>query len=258
MKRKKAIRIGAIVVGGLLLGAVVLGVLNALIADGEWTFGWSNYRYDDSAYSIGDGTIYASDLTSISVDWIDGTVQIVSCGDTWISVTESTDQTLSEKSRMRWCVSEDGGTLSIKYRASSHFFGSSENKKKDLILRIPERMLSQLTDLKVNTVSSSVQLSDVAFERISIVSTSGDVSVTSSALPHRLDVNTFKGDILLTLPEDAAFRLRYDGSNGHVPSIDFPVETVDGEYLCGTTAPAAELFLQTQKGSVTVCKRKVS
>ncbi len=261
MKWKKFAQIAGIVVIALLLCAVVIGVLDALIADGEWNFGWSDYRYNDSAYTIGDGTIYASDLTDISVDWIDGTVQIVVCGDTWVSFTESTDVLLTEDSRMRWCVSDDGHSLSIKYRSSSMFFGSSENKKKDLILRIPERMLSQLTDLTVHTVSSTVTISDVACEKISVATTSGSVSVSPSLLPRHLEVNASKGDILITLPKDAAFRLRYTSSGGHIPTVDFPVKKIDdGESICGNfdVETTAELVIQTQKGSVVIGKKKES
>lgn len=118
-KLKKMLPILAIVVGALILGAIVVGILNALLANGTWSFGWSDYRYDDSNYRIGDGTIAAPNVTEIEVDWIDGRIEILPCDDMFLSVTEFSANELTEDSRLRWRVSEDGKSLSIKYRKSS-------------------------------------------------------------------------------------------------------------------------------------------
>ena len=56
-KFKKPLTVIAIVMGALLLGAVVMGVLNALVADGAWHFGWESYRYEDSGYEIGGASV---------------------------------------------------------------------------------------------------------------------------------------------------------------------------------------------------------
>ena len=70
MKNKKIIKYVAFIVGGLILGAILLGVLNGLVGKGEWNLGWTNYRYDDSAYHTGEGTIPAPALEKIELDEI--------------------------------------------------------------------------------------------------------------------------------------------------------------------------------------------
>ena len=212
MSMKKATVIVVIVIGALVLGAVIVGVLNALVGGGEWTFGWSDYHYDDSQYTVGDGTIYATDLQQISVDWIDGTVHIVVCEDDYPSVTERAGEMLTDDSRMRWNVSEDGKNLSIKYRKSSSFFGISENKHKDLIVRVPVKMVSQLHALNVKAVSSEVTVEGIEAPTVS--------------------VETVSGNVTLLFDKDIGFTLTAETVSG-APTIDFAVEQKDGAYICG-------------------------
>ena len=127
MKNKKIIKYAAFIIGGLVLGAILLGVLNGLVGKGEWNLGWTNYRYDDSAYHKGQGTIPAPALEKIELDWIDGSVTVVICQDAYVSVSESAPAELTEKTQLHWFVSEDGKTLSIKYRGSSSFFGTNKD-----------------------------------------------------------------------------------------------------------------------------------
>jgi len=203
------------------------------LADGQWTFGWSDYHYDDSQYTMGDGTLYATDLTEISVDWIDGTVHIVVCQDDYPSVTERAGEALTDDSRMRWCVSEDGSSLSIKYRKSSSFFGISENKRKDLILRVPEKMLPQLMSLNIDVVSSKVTVEGVEVASMSVDSVSGDVT--------------------LLFAEDVGFTLTHETVSGE-KTVDFAVEEKDGAYICGDGR--CQIAIDSVSGSVEVKKMK--
>ena len=76
---KRVAVIAAITMGAFLLLAIVLGVLNALVGDGRWNFGWNDYRYDDEGYEVGEGTVPHTGITAIDLDWIDGGVEIVAC-----------------------------------------------------------------------------------------------------------------------------------------------------------------------------------
>ena len=89
IKTKKIIKYAAFVVGGLIVGAILLGVLNGLVGKGEWNLGWTNYRYDDTAYDVGEGSIAAPNVEKIDLDWIDGNVRVVLCQDAYISITEA-------------------------------------------------------------------------------------------------------------------------------------------------------------------------
>ena len=234
MKNKKIIKITAITIGGILLCAILLGVLNGLVGKGEWTLGWTNYRYDDSLYHKGQGTIPAPALEKIELDWIDGNVTVVICQDAYISVSESAPADLTEKTQIHWLVSEDGKTLSIKYRGSSSFWGRTKDKDKDLILRIPEKLIGQLQTLSINAVSSNVTVSNIIVDNI--------------------DVKTASGNVTVELPEATAFTLTHESRRDGTPTIDFPVTQEGNTYVSGTDG--IEINVKTNSGKVVVTSSK--
>ncbi len=234
IKNKKIIQYAAFIVGGLLIGAILVGILNGLVGKGEWNLGWTNYRYDDSAYHTGEGSIAAPNVERIDLDWIDGNVTVVICQDAYISVSETAPAELSEKTRVHWCVSEDGKSLSIKYRGSSSFFGRTKDKDKDLILRIPEKLMGQLQTLSINAVSSNVTISDIITDNI--------------------NVETASGNINLELPEATAFTLTHETKRGGSPTIDFPITQEGNTYQSGTNG--IQINVKTNSGKVAVTSNK--
>ena len=128
-KMKKVTLIASIAVGAILLGALIYGVLNALVGGGKWSTGWNDYRYDDSGFEMGEGSIPAQTLTEIEIDWLDGAVLILPCEDAYPSLTEETADgaELPDSARVRWCV--EGEKLTVKYRKSSWFFGLGKQSR---------------------------------------------------------------------------------------------------------------------------------
>ncbi len=236
MKNKKIIKYTACVLGGLVLGAILLGVLNGLVGKGEWNLGWTNYRYDDNAYRTGEGTIPAPAVERIDLDWIDGSVTVVICQDAYISVSESAPAELTEKTQLHWFVSEDGKTLSIKYRGSSSFFGTNKDKEKDLILRIPEKLIGQLQTLNINAVSSNITVSNIIIDNI--------------------DIQTASGNVTIELPEATAFTLTHETKRGGTPTVDFPVTQEGNTYVSGTDGIKINVKTNGGKVSVTTSKSK--
>ena len=231
---KKSIKYTAFILGGLIVGAILLGVLNGLVGGGEWNLGWTNYRYDDSAYKVGEGSIAAPRVETIDLDWIDGNVTVVICQDAYISVTEKAPAELTEKTQVHWFVSEDGKTLSIKYRGSSSFFGTTKDKNKDLILRIPEKLLDQLKTLNINAVSSNVTVSNILIENINVTTASGNVTIE--------------------LPEATAFTLTHETKRGGIPTVDFPVTKEGNTYVSGTNG--IKIDVKTNSGKVVITSSK--
>ena len=234
MKNKKIIKYAAFIIGGLLIGAILLGVLNGIVGKGEWNLGWTNYRYDDSAYQTGEGTIPAPAVESIDLDWIDGNVTVVICQDAYISITEKAPAALNENTSVHWCVSEDGKTLSIKYRGSSSFFGTNKDKEKDLILRIPEKLIGQLKTLSINAVSSNVTVSNIIVDNIKVKTASGNVTIE--------------------LPEATAFTLTHETKRGGTPTIDFPGTQEGNTYKSGTNGIKINVTTTSGKVAVTINK----
>ncbi|MBQ8431822.1 MAG: DUF4097 family beta strand repeat protein [Clostridia bacterium] len=282
---KKPLRILLTLAAVLVAGAVILGILNGLLADGAWTFGWSAYSYDDELYQAGDGSIPAEQITAISLDWVDGTVTLEACHDAYASVTESAESQLTEAAQLRWYVSEDG-VLSVKYRASSYFLSG---KNKSLVLRIPVEFLEGL-EIKVKTNSANVILKELTGCDVEIESQSGGAAVLSDCdltrfsattgsgkllisggvreqmllstrtgtirgnlpfLPRQSNLFCGKGDIELTLPQDASFSLGFSSEKGNF-TCAFDLAQADGRWICGTGE--ARLDVKTEKGNMSISK----
>ena len=289
--QKKIFRILSLAALSLLLAAVVIGVLNALVADGKWTFGWRDYRYDEEGYTVGEGSIPTQSVGRIEVDWIDGEVEVVACQDRYPSLTEIAQNELPESAQVRWRVSEDGSTLSIKYRKSSWFLGvGSGNREKKLILRIPEKLMDNLSVLDIEGVSTNVKVSDVRAESfvfssvsgwlltkncafgtaslsgesgeltlgadiggaVSISTQYGKVTLESSLAPSAVSISTKSGDIRLVLPSDASFGFDWSGK-GSVTS-DLPCTREGSVYRIGDGT--LTYAVTSQKGDLYIVKKQ--
>lgn len=264
---KKALIILGVVVGALLLFAVIFGVLNALVADGKWSFGWSDYRYDESGYEIGEGSVPTASISRIEVDWIDGEVEIVACQDTYISLSEDCDYELPESAQLRWGVSGDGKTLTVKYRKSSWFFAvGTGNRNKKLTLRVPERFFEQLTEIDVDVESSAVTVKDLTAQKLSFESEtgrlvtrgctfaevdaeseSGVLDVGFATCPGKVELDSERGDLTLRLPSNAEFTLDFLTENGKI-STDFALTQSGNRYTVGNGS--SQLLAKTKKGDL--------
>ena len=219
---KKPIKIILIVVAALVAGAILLGVLNALFGD-KWSL-WTDYTYDDSNYTVGDGSVAVENLTEIDLDWVDGTVTIISCKDAYPSLTEKSKNELTEGSLLRWHLSEDG-KLTIKYRESSFFLGRGQNKQKDLILRIPERFAENLS-IKIHVSSSTVFLDGIAAKSVSVESDKGNVAMLSGSVAEELSIHTVSGKILVSGAVTERFELVSKKNEIKVDAAVLPKEAV--------------------------------
>ena len=213
--------------GVLVALAVIVGVCNALFADGEWTFGWTNYTYDDSDYEVGNGTVSADGIQKIDVRWVDGIVQILPCDDRYISLTEHAEKTLTEAEEVRWRVLQDGQTLSVQYRKSSWFFGEGSNK--NLTLRIPRSMFEQLSSLTVTVDSADVLIKEIESVSLSVQTEDGDLRAVDcvcdslnmiskkgalvfegAICPTQAKIDVDRGSATLALPMNADFTLYWE------------------------------------------------
>lgn len=212
MKLKKMLTIVGVLAGALVLLTVVIGVLNALVADGGWHFGWESYRYDEEGYEDGGASVPSLNVTNIDIDWLDGSVKILPCNDKYISLSERGVGGIGETQTLRWRLSEDGSTLSVKYRKSSWFLSASVDRNKELVLRIPRTLLEGLESLKVTTCRGEISVEGIEAERLEIV--------------------TEHGDVRLAYAEDASFTLQWTGEKGKIVS-DLLLTEENGAYRYG-------------------------
>ena len=246
---KKGLKIGAIIAGALVLVAVVVGILNAVIAHGTWTFGWVDYRYDDANYQIGAGTVPAKGITRIDVDWFDGEVLVVACEDAYISLSEQSDKELSEGNQLHWSVSEDGTTLSVKYRKSAWFFGLGKGMSKQLVLRVPETLLPQLEQVSVHAKLANVSVRDVDANKLEIEAELGNVAVRMETPSPEIEIETDSGSVALYFGREAAFTVAWESENGTITS-DYPTTQQGGRYMVSTGD--ASIDVETDGGDLLI------
>ena len=228
-KWKQVLCITLIIMGVLVASAVVIGILNATVFNGSINFGWTDYRYESDGYTVGEGTVFDAGITSISVDWLEGDVQIEVCEDDFISVSELCMEELTDATRLHWRVS--GTELSVKSRESAWFFGSDPEKK--LTLRIPERMLAQMGALTVKTHDGDLTLAGVSARSLSVECVDGDLYAAMPFAPQTLSVTAKDGQAALVLPKDASFSLQWTRDEGIIVT-DFAIRSEDGNYVVGS------------------------
>jgi hypothetical protein len=289
---KRILIITASIVGGLIGVAILLGVLNAVVADGAWTFGWNDYRYDETGYEIGNATLPYDGITEIEIDWIDGLVVVEACDDAYISITEQAAEELHESVQVRWRVSEDGKKLTVKYRKSSYYFSlGSDNRQKELTLRIPRSLMEQMEriDLTANstnvmvknvkadqldletvsgnliaegcemksvsaeTVSGAVIYNGVLHDAFEVDSTSGSVLLIGDVCPKRVDIETVSAEVKLTFPAEASMTLDWETASGKMSS-DIALTKSGDVYVAGTGA--SDVSVETVSGSLKITEKE--
>lgn len=149
------------------------------------------YSYSNAdKYSIG-GAAIQSKIEKVSVDWIAGSVKVSTSSGDCIEFYENTVEVYDQDYIMRYWV--DGTTLRIKFAASKTL--NFSNKKKDLILTLPESY--DLSNLEINTISSSVDVTDVNANVSKFTTISGNCNLDFLAVRNELNIETISGSVNL-------------------------------------------------------------
>jgi len=196
-------------------------------------FGTGNIYDNADKYSVGNGSVEADTLDSLSIDWIDGSVDVLLYDGTTIEIAEEGSDSLEEKKRVHYYYNK--GKLDIQYQKSGNIlqFGKTGYNKK-LTVRIPRALaeniqsfdgnfvstavdLEQITvkDVNIDIVSGDVSLSG-AFDDLEINSVSGNLEVFSSVTPKNAECDTVSGDVELYIPSTSEFRAEFDSVSGDI------------------------------------------
>jgi hypothetical protein len=117
---------------------------------------------------------------------------------------------LSDAKTMRRRLSSDGTTLSVKYRKSAAFVGfGGYGEDKQLTVRIPRYMLTQLGTLQITGSRANVSLCGVGAKELRVVTKRGDIDI---------DRATF--DTLTLKAERGNATVWFDDSDGFVLELD--------------------------------------
>ena len=229
----------------------------------------STIDYTDSErFSVGSAEVEAQTLDGLSIAWIAGTVTVkIWDGDT-ISIAETGAQTEAEQ--IHWLL--DGGTLQIHYCAS----GTHKTlPSKELTVKLPKSLASQLQRLSVTGTSQDTTVTDVTAEqiyfhsvsgvlaytggaeRLQLETTSGDLTVKLNKAPDDLELDSVSGDLTLSFPEGRGFEVEWDTVSGDF-SCDFPGQQIDDEWIFNPEenyAIRGDYEFDTVSGDVTIRKQ---
>lgn len=252
------------IVANLILVIVLIAILTSLISGNQFgfrgfkipifNFGGFSYKFDDAnKYSIADGKINVDDIRKLDIDWVAGKVRIEEYSGDKIEFYEENSSSLSEDDKMRYMV--DNGTLKIKFRKSYIGFGILKSLNKELVIRIPVSMEDGLAELKLDNVSSSVEIEALIANVVLIDSVSGSISI-KDLISKKLDIETVSGTVNVSAESDfvdaeaVSGNLNISISSKSIEKVD--VESVSGYVSLDLGSSPKNLDIETVSGDVDI------
>lgn len=183
----------AVVLIGMLVGATFIDELNsASITLGGISFGFGSDHsayIADNSYERGEGSVKASEVESLDVAWLSGSVQFVPSSDDTIRIRESCNTDLEEDEIMRWKL--ENGRLSIRFASKVKVVGNMPEKA--LTVEIPSSDW-QVDYAEIQTVSANAELFGLNAYEFSFDSVSGALDA-DSIVGEEIDCATVSGSI---------------------------------------------------------------
>lgn len=237
--------------------------------------------------SDGRYSIPAEGITELSVDWLDGTIEVEVYDGSEIILQETSSSLLNESNALMYTKKND--TLEVISAPSQYGITLSGicQGSKDLHIYLPQNIewekvqidaqnsdisISRMTssNLKVDVVDgdlslSKVELEDLSFnsmegnlivkssqiEKMDVDTTSGDINADLRICPQSIRFDTLNGDTKLYLPADSEFTIQMDTVSGNLNS-DFSGIHKDEYFTVGSGT--AQFKMDTSSGSVQVHK----
>lgn len=167
-----------------LRGRLALFFLALALLAGCSYDGGSVYSFEESdGYSYGGAELPSDGITSLNIDWLLGSVCVMTGGDT-VGFSETCDTELGSSEQLRYLVKD--GTLYIKFcspRSGSAILAKLPEKA--LTVTLPEGLAAGVC--RVDSVSASVDLSGLNAGLLEVSATSASISLSGcSALSAKL------------------------------------------------------------------------
>lgn len=237
----------------ILISILVSGVRFNSINFNFFSFG-GNHNFDSSSYSSGNNEVDAKDISDIEINWIDGSVNIESYDGDTIKFYEQFGKELDEKDLLHYYNS--GSKLTIQYSSSKKIPISlgGYDLHKSLTVQIPESIMEKLDDIKIEAVSSDINIKNINSKYIDIESLSGNISL-NSILVSKIDIETASGDFdsndinvektssISTISGNAAL-------NGSISAVNF--ESTSGDLKVISKVCPTSVDADTTSGNITL------
>ena len=194
---------------------------------------------DANRYTAGD-TAVSETVEHLEVRWTSGRVRIEYHDGSDILVAETSDKAIPDDMRLRWWL--DGTTLRIRYAKEGFRLGSlfGSQPQKTLTVTLPKELVLQSAD--IGATSADLDLNDLAAERISLASTSGDIA--GSVRAAALNVGSTSGDQELRVTGNTA--AAFSSTSGSV-GISMPDA---GSVTASSTSGGVSLALDGSADSI--------
>ena len=204
-------------------------------------------------YSVGDATL-SRPVSSISVDWLFGNVDIVYSDDSAVRIHEEMQEgflPLTDSLRMRYYVDEEG-ELEIQYCGHGKYrYGDLKNIRKHLVVEVPRGKV--LDEISIDGVETGVIVGQVLSRELTVdgvkVSVNADYPDT---LPNEIDVDGVQCLLVLhVVPETAGLTIEMSGIKPFL-SCDLPSrkegeKTIVGDGRCKVEADGVGIKLSIRE-----------
>ena len=217
-------------IGIACLAVLIAGVI-AAVGRPTAAISISGLNIDDSISEISypDGEMFtpgeieiSEPVRNLDIGWLSGDIHIAYHSNPTVTVTERSEQEISEKDRMHWRL--DGDTLRVRYAESGT--RTSLALEKELTITLPEG--TALDTALFESTSGNLVIPSLRAGKITANVKSGDIDASVAA--KRMTVLSVSGNVRLQLEEKA------DDLSVVSASGDVRVEGIDAERIQISTA----------------------
>lgn len=225
----------AVLLTGILCTALVGGNLFGLKFNFPFWGSGMNYA-DANLYTAGNGSVPASGIKQIEVNWTAGSVAIEPYDGQSVQFEEKNSSTLKEEEKLHYVVHDD--KLIIQYRKSRAFwgFGFQAHGGKELTVKVPWSLSGNLKELEVSAVSANTLVWELSAEEISLETVSGRIDAHALTCKE-LNLETVSGQITAETCTAASVDVT---SVSEDILLGGTFETVDTENVSGKTEISSE------------------
>lgn len=227
----------------ILLAVIVLAAMGSLTGCARF----NTIIYDHAEhYSSGDAQ-FTDKIESIEVDWVSGSVSVVSHPENTVVLTEKAEGSIPEDFHVHWWL--EGTTLRIRFAASGASLRVIDPWRKNLTLAVPEDFAFE--NITIRTASAGIDAGGLTVETLRVTTTSGDMNIDCAA--EDIELNGVSGSIQLN-QRDNSDEIRIDTTSGDIHANLSHAETVDIASVSGRItvkgASADALSVKTTSGDV--------
>lgn len=241
-------------------------------------------KYDNSErYKVG-GAKLDENISDLDIEWVSGSVNVSVYEGENVEISESA---VSEDDyKLRYSV--ENGKLTIKpCKSGLHFkIKKTDYLNKDLTVKIPSSFVNSLKETEIDCTSADIKITDISCDKLSVEtvsgkvkaeniktalfdgetvsgdidltgeiseletdSTSGKVTVNTTANLNKFEVDSVSGDVELTIPETNGFKLEFSSVSGDFNS-NVPIVQRGSNRIYGNGS--AEFEFSSVSGDITI------